>query len=86
MCFYPTDFIVHSWLKISESIKRFGVSDASTDVIVIRIGNIDQITSATLPTNIIFDRMKAAVHGTPTKLDKGIAAAAKWDLIRKASF
>ncbi|KAG8944951.1 hypothetical protein FRC04_001303 [Tulasnella sp. 424] len=70
--------------NITESIKRFGVSDATTSLVVVRVGDRQTLLtgSKTLTEDDVRNMASSVVEGQWTSLDQ-LTGLTDWPLIRK---
>jgi len=66
-------------LKITEALRRYGISNTSTDVIVVRIDTTDATALD------IESKAKSVIKGRLASLDE-LSAVTDWNSIKKASF
>ncbi|KIO29161.1 hypothetical protein M407DRAFT_70869 [Tulasnella calospora MUT 4182] len=70
--------------NITESIKRFGVSDATTSLIVVRVGDKQKLPSGSkaLVEEDVRDMVSSVVEGQWASLDQ-LTGVTDWSLVRK---
>lgn len=75
----------HHSVQISDAIKRFGVSDQTRSLLVVRVGNIDSCTGLILTDEKLQSNMESAVQGQVAELDGNLSHITDFSQIQKVA-
>lgn len=72
-------------MQISDAIRRFGVSDQTRSLLVVRVGNIDSYTGSILTDEELRLNMESVVQGRAAGLDENLSHITDFSQIHKVA-